>query len=195
MKTFKEYLSESVKTYPFRIKVAGDMTAEDEGTLKYALEKFSIAEFKKVGKTPIQSLPLDFPKVRNTEVNVYEVSTHYPTTPQELSEKLMMCLKRPLENIIVRNPGDPLEEYQQPHEKREGALLTDGEYKEAGDPKFDSFWGANYNAKFLQGLHTEAEARRKALGEVIPEGSQEVQSTEASAGSSLLKPAPDPRKK
>jgi hypothetical protein len=194
MKTFKEYLSESVKTYPFRIKIAGDMTTEDEGTLKYALDKFSVAEFKKVGKTPIQALPLDFPKVRNTEVNVYEVSTHYPTTPQELSEKLKSCLGRPLENIIVRNPGDPLEEYQQPQEKREGALLNDSEFKEAGDPKSDSFWGANYNAKFLQGLHAEAEARRKARGEQIPEGSQEVQSTEVSGGSSLLKQAPDPRK-
>ena len=195
MKTFKEYLSESIKTYPFRIKVAGDMTAEDEGSLKCALDKFSIAEFKKVGKTPIQALPLDFPKVRNTEVFVYEVSTHYPTTPQELTEKIKECLGRPLENIIVRNPGDPLEEYQQPQEEKSGTLLTDNEYKEAGDPKFDSFWGANYNAKFLQGLHAEAEARRKARGEQIPEGSQEVQSTEASAGSSLLKQAPDPRKK
>jgi hypothetical protein len=170
MKTFKEYLSESVKTYPFRIKIAGNVTTEDEGFIKYALDKFSIAEFKKVGKTPIQSLPLDFPKVRNAEVTVFEVSTHYPTTPQELTDKLLMCLKRPLEEIVVRNPNEPLEEYQAPREKRKGALLNDGEMSEAVSQPFDSFWGTNYNAQFLKQLHADAEARRKARGEEIPGG-------------------------
>jgi len=170
MKTFKEYLSESIKTYPFRIKIAGAVTAEDEGSIKYALEKFSIAEFKKVGKTPIQSLPLDFPKVRNAEVTVFEVSTHYPTTPQELTDKLLMCLKRPLEEIVVRNPNEPLEEYQAPREKMESPLLLDPNYKEASSQSMDSFWGTNYNAQFLKQLHSDAEARRKARGEEIPGG-------------------------
>jgi len=195
MKTFKEYLSESVKTYPFRIKIAGDVTTEDEGSIKCMLEKFSIAEFKKVGKTPIQALPLDFPKVRNAEVTVYEVSTHYPTTPQELSEKLTMCLKRPLEEIVVRNPNEPLEEYQAPREKMESPLLNDPNYKEAGDVKGESFWGTNYNAQFLKQLHSDAEARRKARGEVIPQGDQAMMTCEDPDVKSILQQAPDPRKK
>jgi hypothetical protein len=195
MKTFKEYLSESVKTYPFKIKIAGDVTTEDEGTIKYMLEKFSIAEFKKVGKTPIQALPLDFPKVRNAEVTVYEVATYYPTTPQELSEKLMMCLKRPLEEIVVRTPGDPLEEYQAPREKMESPLLDDPNYKEAGSPQFNTFWGPDYNAQFLKQLHSDAEARRKARGEVIPAGDQAEMSNKEMPSHSILTQAPDPRKK
>jgi hypothetical protein len=34
-------------------------------------------------------------------------------------------------NMVVRNPREPSEEYQAEHTPREGALLNDGEYKEA----------------------------------------------------------------
>ena len=33
-KTFKEHLTESKKQYDFRIKIAGDFTAEQENTMK-----------------------------------------------------------------------------------------------------------------------------------------------------------------
>lgn len=196
MKSFKEYLAESTRTYAFKIKIAGDVTSEDEGTLKTALEQFSVAEFKKVGKTPIQSLPLDFPKVRNTEVSVYEVTTNYPATPQVLTDKVAMCLKRPFENVVVRTPNDPLEEYQQPHEKREGALLDDPDYKESTNADFNKYYGEKYNTSFLKTLNDDANARRKARGEVIPEGDQAEQSTESKGSKSVVNAvAPDPRKK
>ena len=64
MFTFKDYLTESVKKYTFRVKVANDLTTEQETKLKGLLDRFSVAEFTKSGKTPIQSLPLDFPKLK-----------------------------------------------------------------------------------------------------------------------------------
>lgn len=196
MKSFKDYLAESVKTYSFKIKIAGDVTSEDEGTLKTALEQFSVAEFKKVGKTPIQSLPLDFPKVRNTEVSIYEVTTNYPATPQVLTDKVAMCLKRPFENVVVRTPNDPLEEYQQAKEKREGALLDDPDYKETTNADINNYYGEKYNTSFLKTLNDDANARRKARGEVIPEGDQpEMKNKDADSKSVFNAVAPDPRKK
>ena len=88
MKNFKEYLQESAlqKKYDFRVKVAGDFTTEQESKLKTMLGRFQVNAFKKVGSTPIQALPLDFPQVKNCEVNIYEVSLDYPTTQQELTK-------------------------------------------------------------------------------------------------------------
>ena len=167
MRSFKEYLTESKKTYDFRIKVAGGCTTEQEDKLKGLLERFSVAGFKKVGTTPIQDLPLDFPKLRNMEVSIYEVSLEYPTTQFELTEYISSGLRLTNENLVVRRPGEPLEEYQEPAEKRTGALLNDPNYSE--QPKVDSadYYGAKYNTTFLKSLQADAAERRKARGEVV----------------------------
>jgi hypothetical protein len=172
MRSFKEYLTESAKKYDFRVKVAGTFTAEQETKLQGLLSRFSVAEFKKTGKTPIQNLPLDFPKLKNVEVSIYEVSLDYPTTQFELTEYLASGLGVAGESIVVRKPGEPLEEYQTPSEKREGALLTDSEYKEAPNADSNDFYGEKYNTKFLQSLSKDAAERRKARGEVIPSSDQ-----------------------
>ena len=75
MKNFTEYLTESVKQYPFRVKIAGTVTAEKEEAMKGLLGRYTVSEkLEKVKKstTPVQALPLDFPQVRNCEVNIYE---------------------------------------------------------------------------------------------------------------------------
>lgn len=81
------------------------------------LERFSVSGFKKSGKTPIQELPLDFPTLRNTEVNIYEVTLDYPTTPQELTEYISSNMGISAQRLVVRNPNEPGEQYQAPAEK------------------------------------------------------------------------------
>ena len=41
MKTFCEYLSESKRQYDFRVKVAGEFTAEQENCLKSLRKRFN----------------------------------------------------------------------------------------------------------------------------------------------------------
>lgn len=169
MKNFKEYLSESTRKYDFRIKIAGDVSAEQEGLIKALLGKFQLAEFKKAGTTPIQELPLDFPKIRNAEVNIYEVTLDYPSTQWELQEYLCANTTIVPESLVVRRAGEPLEEYQQPAEARTEALLTDGEYKESPNANFDDFYGDKYNTGFVKELNDILKLQRKERGEVIPE--------------------------
>ncbi len=66
MKTFKEYLIESKKTYDFRIKIAGNLEAGVEKTMKTALEKFGVESYKKQGKSVVQEHPLDFPELKRS---------------------------------------------------------------------------------------------------------------------------------
>jgi hypothetical protein len=175
MRSFKEYLTESTKKYDFRVKVAGTFTSENEATLKGLLERFSVAEFKKLGKTPIQDLPLDFPQLKNMEVNIYEVVLDYPTTQFELTEYLSGNLGINKQSLVVRRKGEPLEEYQEPVAKREGALLTDPDYKEQAKIDGTDYYGEKYNNVFLKALNADAAERRKQRGEVIPSSGQSSQ--------------------
>jgi hypothetical protein len=181
MKTFTQYLSESAKKYDFRVKVAGEFTAEQETELKTLLDKYTISSFKKTAKTPIQSLPLDFPQVRNCEVNIYEVSLDYPTTQQELTEYLSTELGVSKQHLVVRRPGEPSEEYQTLGEPRKGALLDDPNYKEAGDPKFEDYYGDKYNSGFVKELNDILKLQRKERGEVIPTEAAVKYNTDAEA--------------
>ena len=194
-KTFKDYLTESRRQYDFRIKVAGDFTTEHESSMKSLLDRFSINSFKRAKKTPIQSLPLDFPTLKNCEVSIYEVVLDYPTTTQELREYLSSELKINRESLIVRRPGEPTEEYQEPAKPREGALLTDPNYKEATEHKFEEFYGDAYNKKFVKELNDLLKLERKARGEQIPATESAKYNTDVDSGTqTVLKQAEDPRK-
>jgi hypothetical protein len=170
MKNFKEYLSESytAKKHDFRVKVAGEFTTEQESKLKTMMDRFQVDKFKKVGTTPIQTLPLDFPHVKNCEVHIYEVTVDYPTTQQELSEYLTQGLLVSKQNLVVRRPGEPSEEYQTPVEKREGALLNIPDYKEVENANFEDYYGSKYNSGFVKELNDILKLQRKARGEEIP---------------------------
>lgn len=188
-KQFKDYLSESAKKYDFRIKVAGQVTSEQEKTMEALLGKFQVSGFKKSGVTPIQELPLDFPKIKNSEVHIYEVTLDYPSTQWELHEYLCANTSIAQESLVVRRPNEPLEEYQKQVEKREGALLTDSEYKESPNANMDDFYGDKYNSGFVKELNDILKLQRKAQGQIIPETADATYSTDAAINSSsLLKP-------
>ena len=114
MKTLNDYLLQTKKTYSFKVKIAGKITNEAEGTLKSLLEKYQILEFTKTAKTPVQALPLDFPRLQNSEVNIWDVTLDYPVTSHELINYIGNGLRINEQRIVVRNPGEPSEEYQQP---------------------------------------------------------------------------------
>ena len=188
MKTFKEYLSESKKQYDFRVKVAGDFTTEQEDSLKTLLGRYNLSGFKKTAKTPIQELPLDFPQVKNCEVSIYEVSVDYPVTQYELTEYLTAELGVNKQNLVVRTPGEPTEEYQTPVEPREGALLDDPDYKESPDAQFEDYYGDKYNTGFVKELNDILKLQRKARGEEIPtEGAAKFNTDTEVKQESLLK--------
>lgn len=200
MKRFTEYLQESLvaKKYEFRVKIAGDVTSDSEAKLESLLDKFKVSSFKKSGTTPVQKFPLDFPKIKNAQVSIYEVTLDYPTTQFELTEYLISGLSVTKESLVVRKPGEPLEEYQsgEPIRQGEKALLTDPDYKEAGNPKFEDYYGDKYNSGFVKELNDILKLQRKARGEEIPSDGPAKYSTDvAENNTSPIKETDyDPRK-
>src|SRR6056297_3668078 len=114
MKTFAEYLTESKKTYEFKIGIAGELPEGIEDRLETAFQKYSVVNMSAGKRTPITERPLDFPQLQNVEVTYYEVEVNYPTTVQVLQEYLGQMCKVPQSHIIVRNANEPQEAYQEP---------------------------------------------------------------------------------
>ena len=87
MKSFKEYLTESVeeKKYAFKLKVAGDLPEHFEDTVKLALDKYQVSNFSKGKTTPIQAKLADFPTLENQQVTIFDIELNYPTTSQVLT--------------------------------------------------------------------------------------------------------------
>lgn len=78
MKSFKHYLMESVHTYNYRIRVAGDVDDNKLDLLKYNLQKFSPLKISEPKTTPIQKAVAGFPGVNNERVTTIEMECRYP---------------------------------------------------------------------------------------------------------------------
>ena len=87
MKSFKDYLIESVeeKKYSFKIKIAGDLPEHFEDAAKASLQKYQVSSFTKGKTTPIQAKLVDFPTLENKQITVFDIELDYPTTSTVLT--------------------------------------------------------------------------------------------------------------
>lgn len=181
---FKQYLAEAVKQYDFKVKIAGECTKEHCDKIKTAMAKYEVANFKGPKSTPIQEVPLDFPTLKNEQVNIFDVTVNYPTTPQELRSYLANTLKKSEALVVVRNAGEPLEQYQEittddkPYEPK----LSDAEYKDAPKINAEEHYGDKYNMSLLKELTKMKQEQEKEQPSVqfeqTPEVEQKTQANE-----------------
>lgn len=122
MKNIKEFLTESHRTYPWKIGIAGPLPEGCEEQIKQCMEKWTVASWTKGKKTPIQERPLDFPQLENIDVQYWDAEVRYPTTRDAVQEYIAQCCNVPASHIIVRHPEEPQELYQQ--EKDSGPYET-----------------------------------------------------------------------
>jgi len=183
MKTFKEYLTENKKVYPFRIKVAGSLPEGFASKVKEYLG-YCKANLVEKSKTPIQSQPLDFPDLSNIEVHVFEVVCEYPTTAPQIVERIK-CLV-PESHLRVRNGGDPAEAEHASFDL-EGSgesILEEPEIKDK--IKVKDYFGDEFNKNFLKDLNKTAKERAKEEGKgeyKLPKAKQDKAGAKSAMGS------------
>jgi len=105
MKSLKEYIIESKKTYQFKVGVAGEIPEHFEERFRSALEKFSLVNLSAGKKTPIQTRPLDFPQLENEQVTYWDVEVNYPTTEAVLHNYIGQACSVHESHIVVHNPA------------------------------------------------------------------------------------------
>lgn len=86
MKTFAQYLTESEKTFDYRIKIVGDVDAEFIKQFTEKLKKFDPVKISEPKKTPILAKPQDFAGFPNERVTMIDVTVRYPATPPQIQQ-------------------------------------------------------------------------------------------------------------
>lgn len=163
MKTFKEYLLESKKSYPFRVKVAGELPEGFEKKLKECLGAANPTVIEK-SKTPIQATPLDFPELSNMEVHTFEVICEYPITTPELSEHVKKLV--PESHFRVRNGSNPAEaEHASFDLEPSGEAVLEEPEMSVGKIKHKDYFGADFNKSFLKDLQKTSKEQKKENGQ------------------------------
>ena len=185
MKNFAEYLTESSKTYSFKIGVAGELPEGFADRLETVLQKYKLSNLSSGKRTPITERPLDFPQLHNMEVTYFEAELQYPTTSQVMQEYVGACCDVPQSHIIVRNMNDPREEYQEPasNEPYESILNTEDM---GGESAQDSV-ASNRVMDLLKELETARKEREIDPIESAPAGSSkdigEAENSKSTIGS------------
>ena len=157
MKTFKEYLAESKKTYPFRLKVAGELPENFVNELKDCIGRANPTIIEK-SKSPIQATPLDFPELSNVEVHTFEVVCEYPITAPEIAEHVKWYV--PESNFRVRNGSDAGEvEHNTVDMEPSGKAMLEEPYNDK--IKHKDYFGDDFNKGFLKDLAKAAKDRKK----------------------------------
>ena len=203
MSTFIQYLNESAKQYDYKIKIAGTMADDFASKLESALAKFEVANMSAGKKTPIMTLPLDFPALSNEQVTIFDVTTNYPASQRVMHEYLSDILRVPATHIVVRKPGEPTEEYQndmQVAQKSEYAnKLMDIEMKDAPKVNAEDYHSTKANMGLLKELLKDREAHALNMEVGKDNKTQELQSKEEQGTPSPLSkstnPHPDPKRK
>ena len=182
MTDFKQYLAESTKEYNYKIKVAGDLSEDFGNKLESALRKYEVKTLSKGKKTPIQEMPLDFPHLKNQAVTIFELTTMYPASVFEMRALVADSMRLHPNQIVVRRPGEPTEEYQEEMkakaEKKSEfkSMLQDIEYKDAPKVKADEVYGDKANQSLLKELLKDRKAKIEFAAK--PKVEQEVQKNE-----------------
>lgn len=80
MKPFRHYLMESVRTYRYKIKIAGAPEKNWVELFCLNLQKFDPVKIGEPKSTPIQKDPYGFPGLTNQAVTMIDVEFKYPCT-------------------------------------------------------------------------------------------------------------------
>ena len=80
MKSLKTYITESLKSYKYTIKIAGDVDKNFIDMFKYNLNKFDPIRISDPTKTPMQKDPYGFPNLANQSVTIIKADFRYPAT-------------------------------------------------------------------------------------------------------------------
>jgi hypothetical protein len=103
MKSFKEYLVENKKIYKFKIKVVGDCPKDCAEKIKLALSEYSCASVGTAKTTPISANHKDFPEHKNVAMSVFDTTTHYPATSEQILNKVAQGLGMSPGSVKVLN--------------------------------------------------------------------------------------------
>lgn len=83
MKSYKAYLTESQKSFDFKLRIAGELPDDLVSKIKGVLEAYQVGSMSKAKRLPIQETP-EFPNMGPVEVNIFDVCLYYPCNDEQV---------------------------------------------------------------------------------------------------------------
>ena len=90
MISLKKYIAESVRSYNYTIKIAGEVDKNFIDLFKYNLNKFDPIKISDPTTTPVQKDPYGFPGVTNQPVTIIKAEFRYPATEPMIQQIAML---------------------------------------------------------------------------------------------------------
>lgn len=91
MKSLRHYLTESVRTYQYTIKILGDCDNKFMEMFKYNLGKFDPVKIDTPKTTPIRKSIQGFPDASNDSLTIIKVEFKYPATEPMIQQCAQAC--------------------------------------------------------------------------------------------------------
>ncbi len=148
MKSLKQYITESVKTYRYTIKIAGDIDKEFLELFAYNLKKFDPVDIGKPVQTLIQKDPYGFPNLSNESVTIIKAEFRYPATEpmiQQVAQLLGYNINRVRAISSDFNDSINSESDEYANQMKESPILNKNEMgSEAGSKEANKAYGESY---------------------------------------------------
>jgi hypothetical protein len=156
MKSLKQYIVESVHTYNYTIKIAGDVDKNFIDLFKYNLNKFDPVKIGEPTSTPIQKDPYGFPNLSNQSVTIIKAEFRYPATEPMIQQiaQLLGC-QVDMVRVVSSNFDDSInsEAAGYANEMDHNPLLLHPELEEQPGAKEAS---KNYGDSYLKSIQAQA---------------------------------------
>jgi hypothetical protein len=160
MRNLKQFIAESVHTYDYTIKVAGDVDKNFLELFKFNLDKFSPIEIKGPKSTPIQANPYGFPNLNNEPVHIFTCKFAYPCT-EPMVQQMAQLLGHNINYVRMVNTAynDGINDEMEQYENQASPALGEPELEDNGKEASEE-----YGDKYLDSIHKHSE--KKNVGKV-----------------------------
>jgi hypothetical protein len=156
MKSLKQYIVESVHTYNYTIKIAGDVDKNFLDLFKYNLNKFDPVKISDPVSTPIQKSPFGFPNLANQSVTILKAEFRYPATEPMIQQiAQLLGYQVDMVRVVGTDFDDSInnEQVGYANEMDHNPLLLHPELEEQPGAKEAS---KNYSDSYLKSIQAQA---------------------------------------
>lgn len=148
MKSLKQYITESVKTYKCTIKIAGEVDKKFLDMFQFNLKKFDPIKIGDPSTKPIQKTPAGFTGIQNQPVTIIQAEFRYPATEPMIQQMAQLCgCNVNMVRVLTQDYDDSInnEADGYSNQMRESPVLTHEEMDEQpGAKEANKAYGESY---------------------------------------------------
>ena len=153
MKSLRQYLAESEKTYEFRLRSLKEISDEHMDRIEAHMAKYNMESMSAPKKT-IMHRPRGFEDAGPQEVYMYDIKTKLPATPNSLHEEIARICGCSMGSLVVNNMLEAKElwdiEEEKDTEEESKSVLADADYSDSEKVDHSEHYGNEFVDKFVK---------------------------------------------